>query len=145
MYPARFKQFVFENGSLTEEDRDSAQKAAAALADGLESASFSLPSSYTEAIEGKERKREVAAQLTFTAAKLLSIDDPSSKHGGAVLAGEVFWRKGSMLAESRRGIIAISYEPDDDGTTPDAIIDTDHFGAMQYYHSQINTTPKSAL
>lgn len=140
---SNYKRYVFENDSLDDNQREAVQQIAEGLIFGAEGASFHLPPHYTEVIDGIGTERTTEAALVFTALKLLSCDPKESPTGGAVFAGKLCWLKDGVPAESRRAILTVGYCADRDGKTPDAIIDTDYFNAMQYYNA--TTTPKSAL
>ncbi|MDO4780808.1 MAG: hypothetical protein Q4A34_00220 [Candidatus Saccharibacteria bacterium] len=142
MEKEKWKHYVFENGSLSDEQRKAAIETAEGLISGAEGASFHLPTRYTEAVDGTSTERTTEATLTFTAFKLLSYDSEENPLGGVVLAGELCWRRDGMPITQRQAVLTVGYCADRDGKTPDAIIDTDHLSVMQYYNA--TTTPKSA-
>lgn len=143
MDKAKWKHYIFENGSLGDEQRRAAAETAEGLISGTEGASFHLPPHYTEVVDGTSTERTTEAALVFTARKLLSYDSEEYPLGGVVLAGKLCWSKDGMPITERQAVLAVGYRADEDGKTPDAIIDTDYFNAMQYYNA--TTTPKSAL
>lgn len=137
MGKAEWKYYIFENGSLSDEQRRAAIGAAEDLTSGTEGASFHLPPRYTEVVDGTSTERTTKAALVFTALKLLSCD-PEDK---VVFSGNLCWLGDNAPIGQCRVVLTVCGHKGKEG--PDAIADTDHYGAMQRHNA--TTTPKSAL